>query len=69
MFLFGISNNDEELDLQSLYWITYLHKCPYKQLYIAGSSQCSTKTLSILSATKAGFQSYCETTYLRGDMN
>jgi hypothetical protein len=34
---FGISTKDEELDLQSLYWIPKLHKCPFKQSYIAGS--------------------------------
>ena len=42
---FRISIKDEELDLSSLYWIPKLHKCPYKQRYIAGSSKCSTKPL------------------------
>jgi hypothetical protein len=32
---FGISTNDEELDLPSLYWIPKLHKCPFKQRYFA----------------------------------
>ena len=27
---FGISTKDEELDLPLLYWISKLHKCPYK---------------------------------------
>ena len=73
---FGISTKDEELDLPSLYWIPKLHKCPYKQSYIAGSSKCSTKPLSklltsILSAIKDGLQSYrtCETAYFRGGVN
>ena len=50
----------------SLYWIPKLHKCPYKQCYIAGSAKCPTKPLSKLltsipSAVKTGFQSYCDT--------
>ena len=63
---FEISTKDEELDLPSLYWIPKLHKCPFKQRYIAGSAKCSTKPLSklltcILSAVKTGLQSYCDT--------
>jgi hypothetical protein len=30
-----------------LYWIPKLHKTPYKERYIAGSSTCSMKELSI----------------------
>ena len=71
---FGISTKNEELDLPSLYWIPKLHKCPYKQWYIAGSSKCSTKPLSklltsSLSAINAGLQSYCQTAYSRGGVN
>jgi hypothetical protein len=33
---FGISNKDEELDLPSLYSISKLHKCPFKQLTTSG---------------------------------
>jgi hypothetical protein len=49
-----------------LYWIPKLHKTPYKERHIAGSSTCSTKELSIhltkiLSAVKEGQQKYCET--------
>ena len=59
---FGISTKDDELDLPSLYWIPKLHKCPFKQRYIAGSAKCSTKPLSklltcILSTVKTGLQS------------
>ena len=39
---------NEELDLPSLYWIPKLHKCPFKQRYIAGSAKCFTKPLSKL---------------------
>jgi hypothetical protein len=71
---FGISTKDEELDLPSLYWIPKLHKCPFKQRYIAGSAKCSTKPLSklltcILSAVNTGLQSYCDTSYSRGGVN
>jgi hypothetical protein len=71
---FGISTKDEELNLPSLYWIPTLHKCPFKQRYIAGSAKCSTKPLSklltcILLAVNTGFQSYCDTSYSRGGVN
>ena len=71
---FGISTGDEDLDLPSLYWIPKLHKNPYKQRYIAGSSRCSTKPLSklltsVLTAIKEGLQKYCETSYSTSGVN
>jgi hypothetical protein len=71
---FGISTKDEELDLPSPYCIPKLHKCPFKQRYIAGSAKCSTQSLSklltcILSAVKTGLQSYCDTSYSMGSVN
>ena len=67
------SGKDSE-DLLYLYWIPKLHKTPYKERYIAGSSTCSTKELSIhltkiLSAVKEGQQKYCETVYSRSGIN
>ena len=61
-------------DLPYLYWIPKLHKNPYKERYIAGSSSCSTKELSIhltkiLSAVKDGQQACCNTTYSRSGIN
>ena len=44
---FGIDPNDDELDLQYIYWIPKMHKNPYKHRFIAGSAMCSTKPLSI----------------------
>ena len=46
----------------------------YKERYIAGSSTCSTKELSIhltkiLSVVKEGQQKYCETVYSRSGIN
>ena len=45
---FGIQTTDEELDLPYIYWIPKMRKNPYKYRFIAGSSKCSTKPLSIL---------------------
>ena len=45
---FGTDPNDDELDLPYIYWIPKMHKNPYKHRFIAGSSKCSTKPLSIL---------------------
>jgi hypothetical protein len=42
-----IPSGKESEDLPYLYWIPKLHKIPYKERYIAGSSTCSMKELSI----------------------
>ena len=69
-----ISLPEEDIDLPKLYWISKLHKNPYKQSYIAGSAKCSTKSLSqiliqILTAVKQGLQKYCDTAYARSSVN
>ena len=51
-----------------------MHKSPYKHRFIAGSSKCSTKPLSILltkllTHIKQGLQKYCETAYSRSGVN
>jgi hypothetical protein len=66
----NIPSGKESEGLPYLYWIPNLHKTPYKKRYIAGSSTCSTKELSIhltknLSTVKEGQQKYCETVYSR----
>ena len=43
---FGIETS--ELDFPNIYWILKMHKNPYKQRFIAGSSKSFTKLLSIL---------------------
>ena len=43
----NISINAENDALPTLYWIPNIHKNPYREKYIAGSSNCSTKELSI----------------------
>jgi hypothetical protein len=70
----SIPSGKESEDLPYLYWIPKLHKTPYKERYIAGSSTCSTKELyihltKILSAVKEGQQKYCETVYSRSGIN
>ena len=70
----NIPSGRESLDLPYLYWIPKLHKTPYKERYIAGSSTCSTKELSIhltkiLSAVKEGQQKYYETVYSCSGIN
>ena len=70
----NIPSGKESEDLPYLYWIPKLHKTPYKERYIAGSSTCSTKELSIHltkipSAVKEGQQKYCETVYSRSGIN
>ena len=71
---FGIETKTGDQDLPSLYWIPKLHKNPYKQRFIAGSSKCSTKALSqllttLLTAVKEGLQKYCDTAYSRSGLN
>ena len=71
---FGISTSDTEHDLPYIYWIPKMHKTPYKQRFIAGSSRCSTKPLSILltkilTHIKQGLQKYCATAYSRSGIN
>ena len=51
-----------------------MHKNPYKHRFIAGSSKCSTKPLSILltkllTNIKQGLQKYCETSCSRRGVN
>ena len=71
---FGIETSDDELDLPYIYWIPKMHKNPYKHRFIAGSSKCSTKPLSILltkllTHIKQGLQKYFETAYSRSGIN
>ena len=57
-----------------MYWIPKLHKDPYKQRFIAGSSNCSTKPLSkiltsILTTAKDGLKKYCDVIYSHSGIN
>ena len=71
---FGVSTQDENVDLPSVYWIPKLHKDPYKQRFIAGSAKLSTKPLSrlltsILTTVKVGLKKYCDVIYSRSGIN
>jgi hypothetical protein len=63
-------NEMDKYELPYLYWIPKLHKIPYKQKCIPGSSKISIKPLSllhtkILTSVKEKLQTYCGTTYSR----
>ena len=45
---FGLETSNDELDVPFKYWIRNMHKNPYIHRFIAASSKCSTKPLSIL---------------------
>tara|TARA_Y100001956_G_scaffold4622_1_gene4217 strand:- start:330 stop:1772 length:1443 start_codon:yes stop_codon:yes gene_type:complete len=45
---FNINLNDKFKKLPTLYWIPKLHKTPYKSRFIANSTSCTTKVISIL---------------------
>ena len=71
---FRLPIDNKDTDLPCLYWIPKLHKNPYKQRFISGPSNCSTKPSSKLLATilttiKSGLQSYCDTVYSRSVIN
>ena len=71
---FNIDTVGKDPDLPLLYWIPKLHKDPYKQSFIAGSSSCSIKPLSklltsILTTIKEGLQKYCDIVYSHRGMN
>jgi hypothetical protein len=53
---FVISTKDEEMDLPSLYWITLLHKCPFKKRYIAGCPMPHTTSFHIINRYSIGGQ-------------
>ena len=60
---FGIELSNDDKRLPYLYW-TQLHKSPVKHRFIAGSSKCTTKQLSILltkilTVIKTGLEKYC----------
>ena len=69
---FGKQANNEEFDLPYIYWIPKMHKNLYKHRFIARSSKCSTKPLSILltkTTIEQGLNKYFETAYSRSGIN
>ena len=71
---FRLPIDDKNTNLPCLNWVPKLHKNPYKQRLISGSSSCSTKPVSkllttILTTIKSGLQYYCDTVYSRSGIN
>ena len=59
LYSFSLFTKDDDCDLPYMYKISQLYKNPYKQRYVAESSQCTTKSLTkfltvILTAFKDG---------------
>ena len=65
---YGLFVDEDHSKLPTLYWLTKLHKPPYKSRFIANSSACKTTELSILltsclTAIKNRVIKYCTTFY------
>ena len=45
---FGVFVYEGHSNLSTLYWLSKLHKIPYKSRFIANSSSCTTTELSII---------------------
>ena len=63
---FGVFVDEDHSKLPTLYWLPKLHKRPYKSLFIANSSSCTTAELSILltsclTGIKSHVIKYCTT--------
>ena len=70
----GIELGDDVKKLPTMYWIPKLHKKPYKSRFIANSTSCTTKYISILltsclTLVKAHWRKYCNTTYENSGIN
>ena len=67
---FPVSIKEKQDRLPTLYWLPKLHKRPYKALFIANSSSCTTTVLSkllttCLTAVKKHWIRYYDTDYER----
>ena len=71
---FAVSIKKKQDRLPTLYWLPKLHKRPYKALFIANSSSCTTTVLSklltsCLTAVKKHWIRYYDTVYERDGIN
>ena len=62
----GLEMPEEDKNLPYLYWTPKLHKIPFKDRFISGSSKCTTKDLSrlltkVLTTVKEGLMKYNNT--------
>ena len=70
----GLEMSEVDKNLPYLYWISKLHKVPFKHRFIAGSSKCTTKDLSclltkVLTTVKDGLIRYNNTKTSRNGVN
>ena len=70
----GLKLSEEDQDLPYLYWTPRLHKAPFKQCFVTGSSKSTTKELSclltkILTTIKHGLSRYCNTKMSHNGVN
>ena len=61
---FNINIKEVDKNIPLLYWVSKQHKNPYKFRFIAGATNCTTKTLSVqlslaLKLIKNHFKNYC----------
>ena len=71
---FAVSVNEDQERLPTFYWLSKLHKKPYKARFIANSSSCTTTELSKLltschTTIKNHVINYCEKVYERSGKN
>ena len=71
---FAVDVGERQDRLPTMYWLPKLHKRPYRAVFVANSSSCTTAELSklltsCLTAIKAGVIKYCETVYERSRKN
>ena len=71
---FVVDVTERQKRLPTMYWLPKLHKRPYKTIFIANSSSCTTTEISklltyCLTAIKAKGIKYCETVYERSGKN
>ena len=45
---FGVKSKENQYGVPTLYWLPKVHKKPYKAIFIANSSYCTTSELSKL---------------------
>ena len=67
---FGLFVDEDHSKLPTIYWLSKLHKRPYKSRFIANSSSCTTTEFSFLltsclTDTKNHVIKYCTTVYKR----
>ena len=71
---FNITISEDNKSIPRIFWNPKLHKTPYKARYIAGSSKCTTKQISLyvnkaLKVVRDYFSRYCKALYKNSGIN